>query len=146
MENSFGEILKIAKTMLKLIGIIITFEVIAFPAHNLEIFIIKHLLWATSFVQFMVKANVMRVKVDIASLVDEVITVLVQVLITTGDRFLLIIRAMYRFSVNHFLTTKRTRLLMVFSTILIRANPAKARMINHWIILTCSPHVVNIST
>jgi hypothetical protein len=55
--------LKIAKTVLKLIGIVITFEVIAFPAHNLEIVIVKHSLWAASFVQFVVKTNVMRVKV-----------------------------------------------------------------------------------
>lgn len=77
MENSFGNILKIAETMLKLIGIVVTFEVIAFPAHNLEIVIVKHALRATSFVQFVVKANVMRMKINLASLVDDFITVLV---------------------------------------------------------------------
>lgn len=145
MKNSFGQILKMAETVLKLIGIVVTFEVIAFPAHNLEVVIVKHPLRATSLVQFVIEANVMRVKVDIARSVDDFLTVLIQVLIATRDRFLPIIRAMCRFSMNHFLTTKRTRLLMVFSTILIWANLAKARVINHWIILAGLPHIMNIS-
>lgn len=50
MESLFGKVLKIVEAMLKLIGIVVTFEVITFPAHNLEIGGVKHALWAAGLV------------------------------------------------------------------------------------------------
>ena len=77
MENLFCKILKIAEAMLKLVGVIITFEVIAFPAHDLEIVTVKHPLWATSFVQFVIKTNVMRMKVEVPNSIDNLIALFV---------------------------------------------------------------------
>ena len=73
VERLFSQSLKIAEIVLQLIGIVIAFKVIAFPAHNLEIARVKHAFWAASFVQFMVEGHVMRVKVGVASAIDKLI-------------------------------------------------------------------------
>jgi uncharacterized membrane protein len=73
VERLFSKSLKIAEIVLQLIGIVVSFEVVAFPAHNLEIARVKHAFWAASFVQFMVEGHVMRVKVGVARSIDELI-------------------------------------------------------------------------
>lgn len=50
MKGLFSQVLEIIEIMLKLIGIVVAFKVVAFPAHNLEIAGVKHALWAASLV------------------------------------------------------------------------------------------------
>ena len=63
--------------MLKFISIVVTFEVIAFPAHNLEIAIVKHQLRTAGFVDFVIEGDVMRMEVGLTSLIDDFLAFLV---------------------------------------------------------------------
>lgn len=77
MKEFLSKVLKMTKATLKLVSVVIALKFIAFPAHNLEIVVVKHALWTSSFVEFVIQSDVMWVKVGFASLINGWLTILI---------------------------------------------------------------------